>query len=230
MIYEIAGLKVEMKPKFGRLIRQSEAYQSSGKPVMTVTPDVNDEAYTALDKRTDEEREYICLSAAFCRDIIRYGRFFLHASAVVYNGEAYLFSAPSGMGKSTHTAMWLKQFPGSYILNDDKPVIYPEKDHITVWGTPFSGKTDLQVNQGVPLKAICFLKQGDENSISRISEDRAIALTLNNTYRPKSGEDMNYLLDMVEQVVARINIFEMSCTGETEAAEMSYRAMKGKRF
>ena len=230
MIYEIAGLKVEMKPKFGRLIRQSEAYQSSGKPVMTVTPDVNDEAYIALNKRTDEEREYICLSAAFCRDIIRYGRFFLHASAVVYNGEAYLFSAPSGMGKSTHTAMWLNQFPGSYILNDDKPVIYPEKDHITVWGTPFSGKTALQVNQGVPLKAICFLKQGNENSISRISEDRAIALTLNNTYRPKSGEDMNYLLDMVEQVVARINIFEMSCTGETEAAEMSYRAMKGKRF
>lgn len=230
MIYEIAGLKVEMEPKFGRLIRQSEAYKSSGKPVMTVTSDANDEAYTALDNRTDEEREYICLSAAFCRNIIQYGRFFLHASAVVYNGEAYLFSAPSGMGKSTHTAMWLKQFPGSYILNDDKPVIYPEKDRITVWGTPFSGKTDLQVNQGVPLKAICFLKQGDENSISRISEDRAIALTLNNTYRPKSGEDMNYLLDMVEQVVARVNMFEMSCTGETEAAEMSYRAMKGKRF
>ena len=230
MIYEIAGLKVEMEPKFGRLIRQSEAYQSSGKPVMTVTPDVNDEAYIALNKRTDEEREYICLSAAFCRDIIRYGRFFLHASAVVYNGEAYLFSAPSGMGKSTHTAMWLKQFPGSYILNDDKPVIFPENEGVTVWGTPFAGKTDLQVNLGVPLRAVCFLKQGNENSITRIDSERAIALTLNNTYRPKNAEEMNLLLDMIEKVVERADIFEMSCRNESAAAEMSYNAMKGKGF
>ncbi|MDO5150044.1 MAG: hypothetical protein Q4D76_11695 [Oscillospiraceae bacterium] len=228
MIYEIAGLKVEMEPKFGRLTRQSEAYRSSGEPVMKVKPDQNDEAYVALNRYTEEDREYICCSAMFCRSIIHYGRFFLHASAVVYKGEAYLFSAPSGMGKSTHTALWCKRFPKSYILNDDKPVIMPEKEHITIWGTPFSGKTDLQVNREVPLKAICFLKQGGENRIRQVTEDRAIALMLNNTYRPRSSYGMNLLLDMLEQVVARINIFEMSCTGEPEAAEISYRAMKGK--
>lgn len=230
MIYEIAGLKVGMEPKFGRLIRQSEAYRSSGEPVMKLEPDLYEEAYAARSRRTEEQWEYICSSAAFCRGIIRYGRFFLHASAVVYEGEAYLFSAPSGMGKSTHTALWLKQFPGSYILNDDKPVIYPEKDRITAWGTPFSGKTDLQVNRGVPLKAICFLKQGRENSICPVTEERALALALNNTYRPRSSDGMNLLLDMVEQVVDRVSIFEMSCTGEPEAAQLSYRAMKGKRF
>ena len=30
MIYEIAGLKVEMKPNYDRLTRQSAAYASSG--------------------------------------------------------------------------------------------------------------------------------------------------------------------------------------------------------
>lgn len=228
MIYEIAGLKVEMKPKFGRLSRQSEAYKSSGEPSLLINPDLHENP--VLQKRTEEDREYIYSSAAFCRGIIPYGRFFLHASAVVLDGEAYLFSAPSGMGKSTHTALWLKNFPGSYILNDDKPVIFPEKERISAWGTPFAGKTDLQVNRGVPLRAICFLKQGGVNSITRITDERAIALTLNNTYRPKSGDNMKLLLDMIGRVVETADIFEMSCKNEPAAAEMSFNAMKGKRF
>ena len=38
MVYEIAGLKVGMEPKFGRLTKQCEAYRSWGEPVLTVTP------------------------------------------------------------------------------------------------------------------------------------------------------------------------------------------------
>lgn len=228
MIYEIAGLKLEMFPKYGRLVHQSESYRSSGVPVMTVKPDPYDEARVVMDRPSENEREYICCSAAFCRGIIPYGRFFLHASAVVYEGGAYLFSGPSGTGKSTHTELWRERFPQSYILNDDKPVIWPEEDRITAWGTPFAGKTNLQVNRGVPLKGICFLKQGDENRIWPVTEDTALALLLNNTYRPKSNDGMNRLLDMMEQIVTRINIYEMTCTRGTEAAELAYQVMKGK--
>lgn len=227
MIYEIAGLKVEMEPKFGRLMRQSASYRSFGEPVITVKPDPYDEARAAVDRFPEEKREYICCSAVFCREIIRYGRFFLHASAVVYEGEAYLFSAPSGTGKSTHTALWRILFPESYILNDDKPVIWPQKEQVTVWGTPFAGKTDLQVNRGVPLKGICFLKQGSENQIQQITGDRALAFMLNNTWRPASSHGMNLLLDMIEQVMTQIKVYEMSCTRELKAAELSYEVMKG---
>lgn len=226
MIYEIAGLKIEMNPQYSRLKRQSEAYLSSGEPNFSVNP--NFYADSSLQNRTEEDREYILSSAEFCREIISHGRFFLHASAVVLEGEAYLFSAPSGTGKSTHTAFWLKNFEGSYILNDDKPIIEPKKEGILVWGSPFAGKTDLHINQEVPLRAICFLKQGNENTIAPITEERAIALTLNNTYRPKNGERMNLLLDMIEKVVEKADIFEMSCKNEFAAAEMSYKAMKGK--
>lgn len=227
MIYEIAGLKTEMQPQFERLKRQSDPYKSSGEPVISLNPQILSSDFS-LTNGSDEDREYIYKSAEFCRKIIWHGRFFLHASAVVYNEEAYLFSAPSGVGKSTHTALWLEKFSGSYILNDDKPIVFPKKDGISVWGTPFAGKTDLHVNREVRLRAICFLKKGKENSIARINEDRAIALLLNNTYRPKSSEGMNLLLDMIGQVVDRTEIFEMSCTSEPIAAEISYKAMKGK--
>lgn len=226
MIYEIAGLKVEMEPKFRRLTRQSEAYRSSGTPVMRVKPDPADEAHVGMDG-SPAEREYLCCSAAFCRGIIRHGRFFLHASAVVREGEAYLFSAPSGTGKSTHTALWRALFPDSYILNDDKPVLWPTNGRITAWGTPFSGKTDWNVNRGVPVKGICFLKQGSENRIRSVAETEALALMLNNTWRPKDRDGMERLLELVEQVLTQTNIYEMQCTPDLEAAMLSYQGMKG---
>ena len=227
MIYEIAGLKVEMEPRFGRLTKQCEGYRSSGTPVMTLMPDPRDEAQ--VQAPTQEEREYILHSAAFCREIIQHGRFFLHASAVVCGGGAYLFSGPSGIGKSTHTAMWQKLFPGIQILNDDKPVIWPEKGKITAWGTPFSGRTDLQRNLGVPLMGICFLKQARENRIRPVAETEALALILNNTWRPKDDKTMNLLLNGIQQVVEEIPIFELSCTTDPEAAQLSYATMKGMR-
>ena len=225
MIYEIAGLKVEMEPRFGRLTKQCEGYRSSGTPVMTLMPDPRDEAQVQVP--TQEEREYILHSAAFCREIIQHGRFFLHASAVVCGGGAYLFSGPSGIGKSTHTAMWQKLFPGIQILNDDKPVIWPEKGKISAWGTPFSGRTDLQVNRGVPVKGICFLKQGRENRIRPVTGAEALALLLNNTWRPRSNPGMSLLLDMMEQVVTETHVYELCCTEDPEAARLSYTVMKG---
>ena len=227
MIYEIAGLKVEMEPRFGRLTKQCEGYRSSGTPVMTLMPDPRDEAQ--VQAPTQEAREYILHSAAFCREIIQHGRFFLHASAVVCGGGAYLFSGPSGIGKSTHTAMWQKLFPGIQILNDDKPVIWPEKGKITAWGTPFSGKTQRQMNRGVPLKGICFLKQARENRIRPVAETEALALILNNTWRPKDDKTMNLLLNGIQQVVEEIPIFELSCTTDPEAAQLAYATMKGMR-
>lgn len=229
MIYEIAGLKVEMQPQFHRLQKQSEAYQSSGEPVLRLNPALYIGSDLVADGCSDADREYIVASAQFCAGILQYGRFFLHASAVVADGEAYLFSAPSGVGKSTHTALWLHQFPGTYILNDDKPVIGLNKKGVSVWGTPFAGKTDLQVNRQVPLRAICFLQQGKENRIERVAEDRAIALVLNNTYRPNNSDHMNRLLDMIGKVTESIDIYEMTCQNKPSAAQLSYNVMKGNR-
>ena len=167
MIYEVAGLTFEMTPQFPRLAEQAKNYCADGIPAFQVAANPREwqailrqkekEAETA---RMQEYAEYICCSADFCRKLPEHGRFYLHASAVVLDGRGYLFSAPSGTGKSTHTSLWLREFPGSFLLNDDKPVIWPQKDGITVWGSPFSGKTNLQVNQGVPLQGICFLKRG----------------------------------------------------------------------
>lgn len=227
MIYRIAELNVEMTPQFPRLTRQCGPYLASGTPDFSVMPDPADQADANMARRTPEEQEYICCSAVFCRSILRHGRFFLHASAVVSEGEAYLFSAPSGTGKSTLTAHWCRQFPGSFILNDDKPVLWPGDSGITAWGSPFSGKSDLQVNRTAPVRGICFLKQDRENRIRTLGQTESLALMLNNTWRPKDSQRMDRLLDMIERVVTEIPVYELRCTGEPEAARLAHEVMKG---
>lgn len=47
-----------------------------------------------------------------------------HGSVIAVDGEGYMFIAPSGTGKSTHTRLWREQFGARAVMvNDDKPLI-----------------------------------------------------------------------------------------------------------
>ena len=77
---------------------------------------------------------------AFYARLLQYDGMLLHASCVEKDGKAYLFSAKSGTGKSTHTHLWLRAFPDSRIINDDKPAVRRMDGTFYACGTPFSGK------------------------------------------------------------------------------------------
>lgn len=70
---------------------------------------------------TCEKLEYVYVGAEFNRKILKYGGIMIHSSAVEVDGKAYLFSAPCGTGKSTHTKQWQKYFGAdqAIIINDD---------------------------------------------------------------------------------------------------------------
>lgn len=76
-------------------------------------------------------------------------------------------------GKSTHTKQWQKYFGAdqAIIINDDKPVLRRLEDGWYAYGTPFSGKTDENVNKKVKLQGICMLERG-ENRIRQIQPGR----------------------------------------------------------
>ena len=151
----------------------------------------------------------------------------LHSSAVIMDGRAYLFSATSGTGKSTHTELWQKVFgkDRAKILNDDKPAIRITRDGIFACGTPWSGKTDLNINEAVPLAGICFLERSEENWIKRIPGGSAIAKLLNQTIRPIDESEMSTLLTHVDKVLSEVPTYTMGCNISEEAAVMAYKAM-----
>lgn len=90
----------------------------------------------------------------------------LHASVVSLNGKAYVFTAPSGTGKSTHTALWRKLFEGCKLVNDDNPVIRMEQGTAIAYGSPWSGKTPCYCNVCHPVGAYVRLFQEQQNKIS----------------------------------------------------------------
>ncbi|MBQ3074805.1 MAG: hypothetical protein IJC26_01940, partial [Clostridia bacterium] len=211
--YKIAELSVTMDPKFEPLLSRSKAYEFPSEKKIDADLSISEETYARYRARYPEADdpliEYMVTGSVFYHSLIRHDGFLLHSSAVILDHKAYLFSAPSGTGKSTHTALWLKEFPGAQILNDDKPAIRILEDGIFVYGTPWSGKTDQNLNQKIPLQGIAFLERGQDNAISSISSMKALENLLNQTVRPGDKESASKLFDLLDQILKRVPIYKL---------------------
>lgn len=151
----------------------------------------------------------------------------IHGSAVAVDGKGYLFLAPSGTGKSTHTRLWREYFGDrAEMINDDKPLLRLEENQILVCGTPWNGKHRLGTNKNVPLQGLCILRRGKENKIRRVSAKEAYADVLRQIYRPLADrEKMEKTMELMDEIL-RLPLYYMECTISAEAAKMSYERMK----
>ncbi len=152
----------------------------------------------------------------------------LHASAVALDGKAYLFSAPSGTGKSTHTRLWQSLFGNNaLVFNDDKPALRQIDGRWFAYGTPWCGKDGINKDAKVPLAGICFLKQAKENRIRRLSTPEAVQNLLGQTiHRFRTQENMDRCLERIGELVQQIPIFELENRPEQAAARLSSETMR----
>lgn len=227
-VYKIAGLTVEYSCYFDLLKSRSKKYICDEKEVQIKLS--LDESYfisrrAKFPTLTDEEIEYIGMGAAFYKELLRFDGMMLHASAVELDGQAYLFSAPSGTGKSTHTEGWLRAFEKANIVNDDKPAIRKIDGRHYAFGTPFSGKHDISLNEGYPIKGICFLDRG-ENQIKKLTTEQAMTPLFNQTIRPDDESKMDLLCRCAEDLLKNVSFYAMLCDTSQEAAKMAYEMMK----
>ena len=93
----------------------------------------------------------------------------VHASCVVVGGSGCAFIGPSGIGKSTHSQLWLSHVAGARLLNDDQPAFRLMPDGtVMVFGTPWSGKTPCYLNEGARLRTLFFMEQAAANEAVRL--------------------------------------------------------------
>ena len=78
---------------------------------------------------TDLKSSEYSLSTLLFTEIMRKEKIaVMHASAISYNNQAILFSAPSGTGKSTQAELWINNIENSIYINDDNglpPIFSP---------------------------------------------------------------------------------------------------------
>ena len=147
--------------------------------------------------------------------------FLMHGSVVALGGAAYMFIAPSGTGKTTHTDFWLQTYPDAYILNGDKPLISVRDSGVFACGTPWAGKEGKNRNAILPLKAVCLLFRGKDNRIERLDFDKAFPLVITQTYRPTDEKKMKKTLQLIKTLGERVKLYALYCNLDPDAARVA---------
>ena len=231
-LHKIAGLYVDLGYKYDTMKKQAPLYKTDDtceEPHMKIY--LSDEFLEEKQKEMPildlSACEYFFTGAVFYAGLIRFGGFMLHSSAVVMDGKAYLFTADSGTGKSTHTSLWKKTFGEDrvQILNDDKPAIRIAKEGVYACGTPWSGKTSQNINKIVPVAAIGFLERSEENWIERRNGGEMVGKLLKQTVRPPVKEEMDALLTYVDKVLTEVPVYALGVNMSEDAARMAYETM-----
>lgn len=225
--YLIAGLIIEYTPKYNNLTELSKPFLYYGNKTPDLTLFRSDEYIGKLRESlvkttTMEQAEEFAYATEFNRRIILHHAMLIHSSAIVINGKAYLFSANSGVGKSTHTRLW-KQIYGDDItyINDDKPVVRIENGSATVYGTPFDGGSGIANNLSAPLGGIIFIERGEENSIFQMTSTSEILQKLYfSTAHLVNKETANSMLDNFDELINSTVFYKLICNMELDAARV----------
>lgn len=230
MICKIADLTVEV-PAAGDLVPRCQAYicknvENPNDVDIRISPEKFRQ--NQWDGLTGSPYIYLESGAHFQAQLLSYSGIVLHSSAVEYEGRAYLFSAPCGTGKSTHTRLWQAEFgDAAKVFNDDKPALRRLDGRWYAYGTPWCGKDGININMKVPLAGICFLKQSQQNRIRRLSSQEALKKILWQTiHKFKKEERIDLMLSLLEQLVREIPVFELENKPESGAVRLSHDTMR----
>lgn len=226
MICEIADLFVDV-PAAGGLSPRCVDYLSNRCRIADIQ--IAPEKYR--EKRhpelSDEDHCYLESGFQFHKKLLHFDGMMLHSSAVEMDGRAYLFSGPSGMGKSTHTKLWRSAFgDAAVVFNDDKPALRRMNERWFAYGTPWCGKDGINQNKRALVAGICFLVRGEENRIRRLLPEEAISKVIHQTlHRFHMVERLDLMLNLVDHLVREIPIYELECLPNEDAARLSYETM-----
>ena len=171
--------------------------------------------------------ETLAIYRKLAEKMLRYNALVFHGSALAAGGAAYLFTAPSGTGKTTHTRLWLEQYPDCHVLNGDKPMLRFAEERVLVCGTPWQGKERLGCNEILPLAAICLLERGVENSIEPLSFRDALPVLIRQTHCPEGQDALLNIISLLGRLNGSVGLFRLRCNMRPEAARVCRQGLMG---
>ena len=224
-------------PEMRRFLRDYLTEEEAELSIVTRQEDIERERVMSAKTRAAEGRPQIKCSDAYLETLAIYRKLaealverdvlLFHGSVVAVDGEAYLFTAKSGTGKSTHTRLWRETFgERAVMINDDKPLLRVSREGVRAYGTPWNGKHHLGCNGSAPLKALCILERDKVNHVERISAEDAFPRMLQQCYLPEDGEKVEKTLALLERMSQCVKLYRLGCNMDPEAALVSYQGMQ----
>lgn len=229
MLLEIAGLVIDVKNKYKYFEMMSREFITSGKApdfTVEVPEDVLKKAISQNPECSDDYIEALEIYRIICKKMLKYDAMLMHCAAISVDNEAYLFTAVSGTGKTTHISLWKKKFKEKCIVvNGDKPILRLIDGKFYACGTPWRGKENYGENIMVPIKAICILERGEENSIKKIAPYDAISTVITQTLRTNDMDEMDKMLSLTDKLLEKVPFYRLKCNMNDDAADVSYNGM-----
>ncbi|MBE6601401.1 MAG: hypothetical protein E7637_02705 [Ruminococcaceae bacterium] len=228
---QLAGVRIGMDNRYSFVEHQCKDYLCEARDLaFTVSASPEEIAKEqALGDYAADYCESICLYRHICELIPAHNVFLFHSCILEVDGYAYAFTAKSGVGKSTHCALWLKTVPNARVLNGDKPLIRVEEDGtLTAFGTPWNGKENWGENISAPLAAVCFIERGEINTIETVSEGEAVDRLIHQLYLRGPRQSVMKQLMLMDSFVRGVPFYLLHCNISKEAARLSFETMRKK--
>lgn len=162
---------------------------------------------------------------ALDRRMIERGGLILHCAYIEHHGRGILFSAPSGVGKSTQAALWEK-YRNSVTVNGDRALLRKKEGKWLACAWPVCGSSQICKRVDVPVHAIVMLRQGKKNSVMRLSPIEAFRqLYPQVTVNQWNPEFVQAAINGIEDLILQVPVWQLTCDISEEAVQCLENAL-----
>lgn len=146
-------------------------------------------------------------------------RIAVHAASFVYKERAWLCSALSGTGKSTHVAMWHENGFPIEDFNGDIVICYMRDGSPMAASSPWCGTSGIYCNRQVPLGGVMFIERANRNNIKMISLFEGIVRLSARCLTPNWNKKlMESNINIIKMLIPKVKYSVLQCCPNTEAA------------
>ena len=228
-VIKIAGIPIGLECRFKYTENYIKDYVTDEAPAFTVS---------ASDAEIEREYEIsgIKIPAEYAENVVMYRKIaerladfdaiVFHGAVLEYDGAAYAVTAHSGVGKTTHTRIWLSEFGDKVrILNGDKPILRLVDGVPYACSTPWMGKEGYGYNAIRRLCGIAFLARGVENKSRKIDSSDAVMRFMNQVYLSKGNVlSLARSMRVVDGILSLTPLYELECNMNADAAHVARAA------
>ena len=177
--------------------------------------------HTDTDAQLTQATRFLVRTAFECRFCYK-GIVSLHAACVEVGDFAVAFTGPSGMGKSTRAAAWVRAFDAR-LISGDRPAVRIEKNGSTACGVPWDGKEQVFRDVEKPLLCIVEVRRSSANYLRRLSTDQARKLIIQQSFMPMWDTDAAFMaMTNVMALIKRTPVYRVFCGPDEDAARIIY--------
>lgn len=170
--------------------------------------------------------ESLAVYRKIAEKMLSFDGFLMHGVAIDVESKGIIFTAKSGVGKTTHTRLWQKHLGDKMIVvNGDKPLIRIKDGKAYAYGTPWAGKEGMHKNTRVRVSKICFLERSETNECYPVEKKEVFEKLFSQVYIPTGAQKYLKTLDLVSALINAVDFYKIKCNMDLSAAKTAYEVM-----